>query len=94
MAEAARITDDIGHVSTWARIARVVARAAISAAEVALAAGAVVLVSALLLSNPIGWCAAAMIGGTLVGIGHGIFPEYGAWKEEQIQDRTEDIGDP
>ena len=92
MPEAARIDDAIGHVSVWARLARVGLRVAAGMAEAVLVGAAIVGVAALM-STPVGWCGAIFAGGLIAGFVGGA-TGWSDYKEKKIKELTEDIGSP
>jgi RHS repeat-associated protein len=91
MPEAARITDPIGHVSIWARLARVALRVGSALVEgLAVAALITLAVGGSVLTMG---CGAIIAGGLIAGF-IGSATGYSAWKEKKISELTEDIGSP
>jgi RHS repeat-associated protein len=91
MPEAARITDQIGHVSIWARLARVALRVGSSLLEgLAIAAVITLAVGGSVLTMG---CGAIIAGGLIAGF-LGSATGYSAWKEKKISELTADIGSP
>lgn len=91
MPEAARITDKIGHVSIWARLARVALRVGTSLVE-GLAVAAVITLAVGGSIATMG-CGAIIVGGLIAGF-IGSATGWSAYKEKKIQELTEDIGSP
>ncbi len=88
--EAARQADEIGHVSVWARLARVGLRLASGMVETLLVAGAVALVTGVSVATM--GCGAIIACGLLAGFIGGA-TGWSDYKEKKIQEMTEGIGD-
>jgi len=88
--EAARQADEIGHVSVWARLARVGLRLASGMVETLLVAGVVALAAGVSVATM--GCGAIIACGLLAGFIGGA-TGWSDYKEKKIQEMTEDIGD-
>ncbi|WCM93954.1 DUF6531 domain-containing protein [Acidovorax sp. NCPPB 2350] len=87
---AARLGDEIGHVSVWARLARVGLRLASGMVETLIVAGAVALVTGVSVATM--GCGAIIACGLLAGFIGGA-TGWSDYKEKKIQEMTENIGD-
>ncbi|SDE62180.1 RHS repeat-associated core domain-containing protein [Paracidovorax valerianellae] len=87
---AARLGDDIGHVSVWSRLARVGLRLASGIVETLLVAGAVALLAGVSVATM--GCGAILACGLLAGFIGGA-TGWSSYKEKKIQEMTEDIGE-
>ncbi|GKS73220.1 DUF6531 domain-containing protein [Acidovorax sp. SUPP950] len=87
---AARLGDDIGHVSVWSRLARVGLRLASGMVETLLVAGAVALLAGVSVATM--GCGAILACGLLAGFIGGA-TGWSSYKEKKIQEMTEDIGE-
>ncbi|ADX46313.1 RHS repeat-associated core domain protein [Paracidovorax avenae ATCC 19860] len=87
---AARQADEIGHVSVWARLARVGLRLASGMVETLLVAGVVALAAGVSVATM--GCGAILACGLLAGFIGGA-TGWSDYKEKKIQEMTEDIGD-
>ncbi|MDA8455335.1 DUF6531 domain-containing protein [Acidovorax sp. GBBC 3334] len=87
---AARFGDDIGHVSVWARLARVGLRLAAGMVETLIVAGTVALVAGVSVATM--GCGAIIACGLLAGFIGGA-TGWSDYKEKKIQEMTEGIGE-
>ncbi|MDA8521082.1 DUF6531 domain-containing protein [Acidovorax sp. NCPPB 4044] len=87
---AARFEDDIGHVSVWARLARVGLRLAAGMVETLIVAGTVALVTGVSVATM--GCGAIIACGLLAGFIGGA-TGWSDYKEKKIQEMTEGIGE-
>ncbi|WP_268750506.1 PAAR domain-containing protein, partial [Paracidovorax avenae] len=87
---AARQADEIGHVSVWARLARVGLRLASGMVETLLVAGVVALAAGVSVATM--GCGAILACGLLAGFIGGA-TGWSDYKEKKIQEMTENIGE-